>query len=78
MNELPRRPEDQKINIKPGSKLSDARLRRYSEVEELALKRFLETYGDEGNGFITPSSSDRKSNIFFVRKKNGELRSLKP
>lgn len=72
VSELPQRPEDQKIHLKPGSQIPTSRLRRFSEVEDEALKKFLKQYIETGR--IEVSNSSFGANVLFVRKADGTLR----
>ena len=68
----PRRAYDHKIETDPGATPPFGPIYSLSEVEQLALREFLEE--NLANHFIRPSSSPAGAPILFIRKKDGSLR----
>jgi hypothetical protein len=71
-DEIPCRPEDMEIPLKPDSKIPNPGLRRFSDAENAAIKvKLIELLE---RGFIRPSKSEFGANLLFSRKKDGSLR----
>jgi hypothetical protein len=68
----PRRPYDHKIDIELDTTPPFSPIYSLSEVEQLALREFLDE--NLANHFIRPSSSSAGAPILFIRKKDGSLR----
>jgi hypothetical protein len=71
-DEIPVRPEDEIIELKPRAFLKPTPLRRLSSIEHDALVAKLKDLFNRG--FIRVSSSQYGANILFARKKDGSLR----
>jgi hypothetical protein len=71
-SEIPSRPEDQRIHLKPGVEIRARGLRRHSLVEDAIIKEKITELLDRG--FIRPSSSEFGANLIFAKKKDGGLR----
>jgi len=69
---LPRRPYDHAINLKPDTTPPFSPIYLLSEVEQLALRQFLDE--NLANQFIRPSQSSAGAPILFIKKKDGSLR----
>ncbi|KAJ1182069.1 hypothetical protein NDU88_007264 [Pleurodeles waltl] len=67
----PHRSYDCQIDLAPGAILPNCRVYALSEHENQHLRKFLDTFLE--NGFIRPSKSPAASPLFFVAKANGEL-----
>jgi hypothetical protein len=70
--DIPCRPEDMEIPLKPDTKIPNPGLRRFSDSENNAIKIKLVELLDRG--FIRPSKSEFGANLLFSRKKDGQLR----
>ena len=68
----PHRSYDCKIELEPGSNLPCSRIYALTEKENEHLKEYLQKY--LANGFIRPSQSSVSSPLFFVPKREGDLR----
>ena len=68
----PHRPYDHSIPLAPDAKIPFGPTYRLSEIEEKALKDFLDE--NLAKGFIRPSSSPAGAPILFAKKKDGALR----
>lgn len=72
-NELPpHRPYDCEINLLPGTQLYYGPIYPLTEKESATLKEYIEE--NLAKGFIRKSKSPAGAPVFFVLKKNGELR----
>ena len=71
-SEIPSRPEDQRIHLKPGVEIRARGLRRHSLVEDSIIQEKITELMDRG--FIRPSSSEFGANLIFAKKKDGGLR----
>ena len=71
-DDIPKRPEDMKINLKDGRRPKNQPLRRFSVEEDRIIREKV----DEllAKGFIRPSSSEYGANLLFSKKKDGGLR----
>jgi mRNA-degrading endonuclease RelE of RelBE toxin-antitoxin system len=69
---IPERPEDQRIELKPGAQVKNRPVRRLSEKEREALLEKLKDLLDRG--FIQASKSQYGANVLFAKKKDGGLR----
>ena len=69
---IPERPEDQRIELKPGAQVKNRPVRRLSEKEREALLEKLKELLDRG--FIQASKSQYGANVLFAKKKDGGLR----
>jgi hypothetical protein len=67
----PRRTYDHKIELEPGTTLPFGLIYSLSEVEQLALKMFLDE--NLANRFIRPSQSPAGALVLFIKKKDGSL-----
>jgi hypothetical protein len=70
--DIPARPEDQKIELKPGVTVRHRPLRRFSPAEDKLLQEKLTDLLERG--FIQPSSSSFGANVIFARKSDGGWR----
>ena len=68
----PHRSYDCKIELEPGANLPCSRIYALTEKENEHLKDYLQKY--LANGFIRPSQSPVSSPLFFVPKREGDLR----
>ena len=68
----PRRPYDHQIELEDGTSLPFGPIYSLSEVEQLALKQFIEE--NLSSGLIRPSQSSAGAPILFIKKKDGTLR----
>ena len=77
VNDLPRRPEDMKINIIPGAKIPPSKLIRRSEKEQIALKQFIQESLENGRIAAAPAhtaDSIEPAQALLIRKPDGSLR----
>ena len=68
----PRRPYDHKIELEDSATPPFGPIYSLSEVEQLALRQFLDE--NLANHFICPSQSPSGTPILFIKKKDGSLR----
>ena len=68
----PRRSYDHKIELEDGATPPFGLIYSLSEVEQLALRQFLDE--NLSNHFIRPSQSPSSAPILFIKKKDGSLR----
>jgi len=68
----PHRPYDCEIKLKPNAKLFYGPTYPLTSKEDIALRKYLKE--NQAKGFIQKSKSPAGAPIFFVLKKNGELR----
>lgn len=68
----PRRPYDHQIELEGGASPPFGPIYSLSEVEQIALKQFLDE--NLASGLIRPSQSSAGAPILFIKKKDGSLR----
>jgi len=68
----PRRPYDHSIDLEDGTSPPFGPIYSLSEVEQIALRTFLDE--NLANEFIRPSQSSAGAPILFIKKKDGSLR----
>jgi hypothetical protein len=70
--DIPNRPEDQRIHLKPGVEIRTRGLRRHSLIEDAILQEKITEL--IARGYIRPSSSEYGANVLFSGKKGGGTR----
>lgn len=76
-HDLPKRPEDMKINLIPGATIPRSKLIRRSEKEKLAIKEFVRESLENGRLKAQPEhckDSIEPANALLIRKQDGSLR----
>ena len=68
----PRRPYDHQIELEDGTQPPFGPIYSLSEVEQIALKQFIDE--NLASGLIRPSQSSAGAPILFIKKKDGSLR----